>query len=115
MGNQSLPLANIIAATRQRVGRPRRHWTTIMIVAAILTLTGVRFVHFNWGLALIAAGAALALWDWFFHRQRVWFVKLNLLLNQRINLMFEEVQDADDFLAALKAAKGGDLPVRAAD
>jgi hypothetical protein len=115
IGNESLPLVNIVSATRQKAHRPRQHWTTLMIVAGIVMLSGVRFIHSNWGLALLGVGAAMALWTWFLHRDRMWLVRLNLLLNQRISVMFEEVGDADGFLDALKAAKGGQLPIRATD
>lgn len=112
MGNESVPLANIVAATRRRIGRPRRHWMTIMIVAVLVILTGLRFVQSRWGLPVVLAGGLLGAWDWFFHRQRAWLVQLNLLLNQRISVQFERIEDANDFLAALEAAKGGELPVR---
>ena len=112
MGNESLPLANIVAATRRRVGRPRRHWMTIMIVAVLVILTGLRFVQSKWGLPIVFAGALLGACDWLFHRQRAWLVQLNLLLNQRLSVQFERLEDADDFLAALQASKGGELPVR---
>lgn len=115
IGNESLPLVNIVSATRQRAHRPRRHWTTLMIAAAIVMLTGVRFIHSNGGLALLGVGAALAVWTWFLHRDRMWLVRLNLLLNQRISVMFEDVADADGFLDALKIAKGGQLPIKATD
>lgn len=115
IGNESLPLVNIVAATCQKAHRPRRHWTTLIIVAAIVMLTGVRFIHSSLGLALLGVGAALSLWTWFLHRDPMWLVRLNLLLNQRISVMFEDVGDADGFLDALKTAKGGQLPIRATD
>jgi hypothetical protein len=114
MGNESLPLANVVAATRRRIGRPRRHWMTIMIVAVLVILTGLRFVQSKWGLPILFAGVVLGAWDWFLHRQRAWLVQLNLLLNQRISVQFDQLEDADAFLAALKTAKGGELPVRIA-
>lgn len=111
IGSESLPLVNILAASRQRVGQPKRHWTTIMIAAAACALAGIRFSGERWGLALIAAGASLGAWAWFFHRRKAWIVRLHLLLNQRIQVLFDGADDADQFLAALAAAKGGDLPV----
>jgi hypothetical protein len=115
IGNESLPLENIVAAARQTVRRPRRHWTMILIVAAIIMLTGVRFDHSTWGLDILGLGAALAVWTWFFHKSRAHLVRLHLLLNQRISVMFEDAPDADAFLDALKAARGGSLPVKTAD
>jgi hypothetical protein len=112
IGNESLPLANILAATRRRAWRPRRHWAAVMIVSAIVLLAGIRFGNSMVGLGLFAAGAALALFNWFLRRDRIWLIQLNLLLNQRISVMFDKVNDADEFLAALKRAKGGELPTR---
>jgi hypothetical protein len=112
IGSEALPLANIVGASRMRIGRPKRHWGTIVIVAGIVLLAGVRFSTERWGLGLIAAGALAGLWAWFFHRRKAWVVQLHLLLNQRIQIQFENVEDAEAFLAALAQAKGGDLPVR---
>lgn len=112
IGNESLPLVNIVAATRRRAWRPRRHWAAVMIVSAIVLLTGIRFENSTVGLGLLAAGAALALSNWFLRRDRIWLVQLNLLLNQRISVMFDQMNDADAFLAALKGVKGGELPTR---
>jgi hypothetical protein len=53
----------------------------------------------------------LGSWAWFFHRQRVWIVRLNLLLNQRITLLFEDVEDANGLVVALREAKNGALPL----
>lgn len=103
---------NIVAATRQRAWRPRRHWAAVMIVSAIMLLAGLRFGSSTVGLGLLVTGAALALSNWFLRRDRIWLIQLNLLLNQRIRLMFEEMDDADEFLAALNGAKGGELPTR---
>lgn len=111
IGRESLPLANIVGASRVRIARPKRHWTAIMIVAALVLLAGIRFSESRWGWGMVAAGALVALWAWFFHRQRVWIVRLHLLLNQRIQILFERVEDADEFLAALSRAKGGELKV----
>ena len=83
-----------------------------MIISAIMLLAGIRFGNSTVGLGLFAAGAALALSNWFLRRDRIWLIQLNLLLNQRISVMFGKVSDADEFLAALKGAKGGELPTR---
>jgi hypothetical protein len=111
MGRESLPLANVVAASRVRIARPRRHWTAIMIIAALVLLAGIRFADHRWGWWMFAAGAIVGAWAWFFHRQRVWIVRLHLLLNQRIQILFERVEDADEFLSALSGAKGGALKV----
>lgn len=83
-----------------------------MIVSTIMLLAGIRFGGSTVGLGLFAAGVVLGLWNWFLRRDRIWLIQLNLLLNQRISVMFEEIHDADEFLATLNGAKGGELPTR---
>jgi len=91
--------------------RPKRHWAAVMLASGVLVLAGYRFSNHWSGWVLIGLGALLGSWGWFFHRRRVLIVRLNLLLNQRINVLFNEAEDAKGFLAALRAAKGGELPV----
>lgn len=91
--------------------RPKRHWAIVMIVAGLLVLAGYRYINHWAGWVLLAGGLALGSWGWFFHRRRVWIIRLNLLLNQRISVLFNEIDDAKGFLAALTAAKGGNLPM----
>ena len=74
-------------------------------------LAGIRFSSERWGWGLIIAGALIGIWAWFFHRRRAWLVRLHLLLNQRIQILFESQEDAEEFLTALVAAKGGELRV----
>jgi hypothetical protein len=82
-----------------------------MIVAAMLLLAGFRISHPWLGWVVSFAGIALAAWGWFFHRRRVWIVRLNLLLNQRITLLFEDLEDANGLVIALREAKNGALPL----
>lgn len=111
VGRESLPLVNIESATERRIARPKRHWNAIMITAVVLFLGGIRFSGDGWGWALIGSGVLIAAWGWFFHREPVWTLRLNLLLNQRIQVLFTDRADLEQFLAALSAAKGGRLPV----
>jgi hypothetical protein len=108
---QSLPLGNIQAVVERRVLRPKRHWAAAMVVAALLMLGGVRLLPSRMGWPLLAAGILLAAWDWFFHRKPIWVVRLHLLLDQRISVVFEDAADAGSFVAALTTAKSaGRLP-----
>jgi hypothetical protein len=102
---QSLPLGNIQAVVERRVLRPKRHWAAAMVVAALLTLAGVRLLPARMGWPLLAAGILLAAWDWFFHRKPIWVVRLHLLLDQRISVVFEDAADAGSFVTALTTAK----------
>jgi hypothetical protein len=109
--NEWLPLVNIQSVTERSMMRPKRHWAAIMAGAGLLVLAGYRFLYYWPGWVLLCLGALLGLWGWFFHRRRVWIVRLNLLLNQRITVLFDEAADAKEFLVALKTAKGGSLAV----
>jgi hypothetical protein len=111
VGRESLPLSNIESLVEQLVRRPKRHWTAIMVGAVILFLTGLRFSAERWAWGFMGAGLLLAGWNWSFNRQPVWVVRLNLLLNQRIKIVFEDAADSEAFVAALAQAKSGKLPV----
>lgn len=112
MGEESLPLVNVVGATRLRISRPKPRRATILILGLAAILAGIHFSTVPWGCCLIAAGTLVGLWAWFFHRQKAWVVRLHLLLNQRIQILFENLDDAEAFLAALIEAKGVDVPVR---
>jgi hypothetical protein len=111
VGTESLPLVNIRSVSERTMMRPKRHWAVVMLASGVLVLAGYRFSNHWPGWVLIGLGALLGSWGWFFHRRRVLIIRLNLLLNQRINVLFNEAEDARGFLTALKAAKGGELPV----
>jgi len=104
-------MVNIRSVSEQAVRRPKRHWGAVMLAAGLLVLVGYRFSNHWLGWVLLAGGILLGSWGWFFHRRRVWIIRLNLLLNQRIMVLFNDAEEAEAFLAALKAAKGGTLPV----
>jgi hypothetical protein len=112
MGGESLPLVNIVGASRLKIALPKRNRGMILLVSALAVLAGIHLSASRWGWGIAAAGALLGLWAWFFHRQKAWVVRLHLLLNQRIQILFETLDDAEAFLTALGDAKGGELPVR---
>lgn len=114
MGGESLPLANIVGASRLRIALPKRHRGTILVVAVVVMLAGIHLSASRLGWGLAGVGALVGLWAWFFHRKKAWVVRLHLLLNQRIQILFENSDDAEAFLKALTEAKGGELPVRRA-
>ena len=111
VGTESLPLVNIRSVSERTMMRPKRHWAVVMLASGVLLLTGYRFSNQWPGWVILGLGVLLGSWGWFFHRRRVLIVRLNLLLNQRINVLFNEAEDARNFLTALKAAKGGELPI----
>ncbi|HEY2585601.1 MAG TPA: hypothetical protein VGI81_07550 [Tepidisphaeraceae bacterium] len=112
MGGESLPLVNVEGATLLQIGRPKRHRGTILVLAALVVLAGIHLSAAPAGWGLMVAGALVGLWAWFFHRQKAWVVRLHLLLNQRLQILFDNAEDAEGFLTALSEAKGGELPVR---
>jgi hypothetical protein len=105
IGGEWLPLANIMGVRSAPASRPRRHWTTIILIAAAVVLAGSRFPDRPWGWALMLGGAVVGSWCWFFYRDRTWMVRLNLLLDQRIRILFNDQSDAEAFVAALTEAK----------
>ena len=108
---QSLPLTNIVSVTDRRVHRPRKHSTATLIVAAAAIVVGYRLLPFRLAWAIMAVGTILGAWCLIFWRDKVRIINLNLLLNQRIKILFPDPMDADGFLEALTIAKGGKLPI----
>ena len=111
VGRESVPLVNIESVTQRIAHQPRRHWTAIMVAAGLLFLVGLRYSTERWGWAVLCAGLLLGAWNWFFHRKRIWIIRLNLLLNQRIQIVFDDRADSDSFVSVLTKAKAGHLPV----
>jgi len=97
--------------TDRRIYRRRKHWAVILGAAAGAVVVGYRLSGRPIAWVLVSAGVLLAAWCLIFHRDKARMIRLNLLLNQRVGVLFSDPTDADGFLRALEEAKGGKFPV----